>query len=240
MGAPSDQQSLIRMGTGELDRLLGGIPMPSMNLLEGENDTGKSVFAQDVAWGALTSGLTVRYVTTEMTVQSLVSQMESISFLAKPHFILGKFKITAFHAKGINWDEAIASNYLSVILNFIKKKGDANLVIFDSLTYIATHSSEKDLLNFLSELRNYVDQRGRCVFVTIHPFAFDNNLLIRIRSICDGHMVFKVKTLPSNETARTLEVLKLRGAAKATNNLCTFKVEPGIGIRVLPFTQVKA
>ncbi|MEJ5292638.1 MAG: ATPase domain-containing protein [Candidatus Methanosuratincola sp.] len=238
--ADMQKQSMVRLGTGELDRLIGGIPMPSMNLIEGENDTGKSVFAQDVAWGALMSGFTVRYITTEMTVESLVSQMESLSFNASPFFIKGIFKITAFHAKGINWDESIASNYLTVMLNFIKKKGDANVVIFDSLTYIATHSSEKDLLNFLSELRNYVDQRGRIVFVTIHPFAFDSNLLIRIRSICDGHMVFKVKTLPSNETARTLEILKLRGAAKATNNLCTFKVEPGLGIRVLPFTQVKA
>jgi len=238
--ADMQKQSMVRLGTGELDRLIGGIPMPSMNLIEGENDTGKSVFAQDVAWGALMSGFTVRYVTTEMTVESLVSQMESLSFNASPFFIKGIFKITAFHAKGINWDESIASNYLTVMLNFIKKKGDASVVIFDSLTYIATHSSEKDLLNFLSELRNYVDQRGRIVFVTIHPFAFDSNLLIRIRSICDGHMVFKVKTLPSNETARTLEILKLRGAAKATNNLCTFKVEPGLGIRVLPFTQVKA
>ncbi|MDI9644784.1 MAG: ATPase domain-containing protein [Candidatus Verstraetearchaeota archaeon] len=233
-------QQMVRLGTGELDRLIGGIPLPSMNLIEGENDTGKSVFAQDVAWGALMSGFRVRYITTEMTVQSLVSQMESLSFQASPHFIRGEFRVTAFHAKGINWDENIASNYLSVMLNYIKKKGDADVVIFDSLTYIATHSSEKDLLNFLSELRNYVDQRKRIAFVTIHPFAFDSNLLIRIRSICDGHMIFKVKTLPSNETARTLEVLKLRGAAKATNNLCTFKVEPGIGIRVLPFTQVKA
>lgn len=238
--AAQKTQPMVRLGTGELDRLIGGIPMPSMNLIEGENDTGKSVFAQDVAWGALMSGFKVRYITTEMTVESLVSQMESLSFNATPFFIKGTFKITAFHAKGINWDESIASNYLSVMLNFIKKKGDADVVVFDSLTYIATHSSEKDLLNFLSELRNYVDQRTRIAFVTIHPFAFDSNLLIRIRSICDGHMVFKVKTLPSNETARTLEILKLRGAAKATNNLCTFKVEPGLGIRVLPFTQVKA
>jgi len=230
----------IKMGNGELERLIGGIPIPSMNLIEGENDTGKSVFVQDITWGALTSGFTVRYVTTEMTVNSLISQMESLSFYAMPSFINGNFRITAFHSKGINWDHEIASNYLTVMLNYIKKKGDADLIVFDSLTYIATHSSQEDLLNFLSELRNYVDQRKRVILINIHPFAFDANLLIRIRSICDGHVLFKVKTLPSNEMARSLEISKMRGATKSNNNISVFKVEPGIGIRVLPFTQVKA
>ncbi len=240
MSKQAVKTTTIRLGNGELDRLIGGIPSPSMNLLEGENDTGKSVFAQDVAWGALLSGFSVRYVTTEMTVKTLVQQMESLAAYVTPYFINGSLKITAFHAKGINWDNEVASSYLTLMLNFIKKKGDADVIIFDSLTYIATHSSQNDLLNFLSELRNFVDQRRRVVFVTIHPFAFDSNLLIRIRSICDGHIVFKVRTLPSNEMARSLEIMKLRGAAKATNNAATFKVEPEIGIRVLPFTQVKA
>lgn len=236
----SKKPESIRMGNDELQRLIGGIPIPSMNLIEGENDTGKSVFIQDLAWGAMSSGFTVRYITTEMTAGSLVSQMESLSFSVLPFFINGKFKITAFHSKSINWDHEIASNYLTLMLNFTKKKGDADLIIFDSLTYIATHSSENDLLNFLSELRNYVDQRKKVIFITIHPFAFDSHLLIRIRSICDGHVLFKVKTLPSNEMARSLEISKLRGALKANGNQSVFKVEPGIGIRVLPFTQVKA
>ncbi|MDD1776208.1 MAG: hypothetical protein LUP94_02515 [Candidatus Methanomethylicus sp.] len=219
---------------------MGGLPIPSMNLIEGENDTGKSVFCQDVIIGALKSDLSVRYVTTEMTTTSTLSQLESFGFDALPYFIKGKFKITAFHSKGIDWDENITSNYLAVMSNYIKKKGDADVIIFDSVTYIATHSSQNDLLNFLSELRNFVDQRRRVILVTLHPFAFDTNLLIRIRSMCDGHFVFKVKTLPSNETARSVEILKLRGAMKATNNMATFKVEPNMGIRILPFTAVKA
>jgi len=223
-----------------LDRLIGGIPLPSLNLLEGENDTGKSVFVQDVVFGALMTGFTVRYITTEMTGKSLIQQMESLGADIAPYYIKGLLKITAFHARGINWDETLAENYLSVMLNFIKKRGAADVIVFDSLTYIATHTSQPSLLSFLSELRNYVDQKNRVVFVTIHPFAFENNLLIRIRSVCDGHFTFKIKTLPSNEMARSLEVMKLRGAAKAVNNASTFKVETGMGIRVLPFTAIKA
>ena len=231
---------VLRLDNGELDRIIGGFPIPSLNLLERENDTGKSVFAQEVAWSALNAGFTVRYITTEMTVISLVKQLEALSFNVRSQFILGSLRVTAFHSRGIDWDEQVASNYLSLMLNFIKKKGAADVIIFDSLTFIVTHSSEKDLLSFLSELRNYVDTKSRVIFITLHPYAFDSNLLVRIRSICDGHVMFRVKTMPSGEMARSLEVLKLRGATKAQNNTCAFKVEPNIGIRVLPFSQVKA
>jgi flagellar protein FlaH len=175
-----------------------------------------------------------------MTVVSLIKQLEALSFDVRSQFILGSFRVTAFHARGIDWDEQVASNYLGLMLNFIKKKGAADVIVIDSLTFIVTHSSEKDLLSFLSELRNYVDTKGRVIFITLHPYAFDSNLLVRIRSICDGHVMFRVKTMPSGEMARSLEVLKLRGATKAQNNTCAFKVEPNIGIRVLPFSQVKA
>ncbi|MGC8936338.1 MAG: ATPase domain-containing protein [Candidatus Methanomethylicaceae archaeon] len=237
---PIKKVKALRLLNGELERIIGGIPVPSMNLLEGENDTGKSAFVQEVAWSALNNGFTVRYITTEMTVTSLIKQLETLSFNVRSAFIEGQFKVTAFHSRGIDWDEDVAANYLSLMLNFIKKKGSAEVIIFDSLTFIVTHSSEKDLLSFLSELRNYVDINGRVIFITVHPFAFDSNLLVRIRSICDGHIIFRVKNMPSGEMARSLEVMKLRGAAKAQNNTCAFKVEPGLGIRVLPFAQVKA
>ncbi|MBS7629715.1 flagellar accessory protein FlaH, partial [Candidatus Bathyarchaeota archaeon] len=141
---------ILRLQNGELDRLIGGFPIPSMNLLEGENDTGKSVFAQEVAWGALVAGLTVRYITTEMTVTSLIKQLEALSFDVRSSFIINKLKITAFHARGIDWDEQVASNYLNLMLSFVKKKGAADIIIFDSLTFIVTHSSERDLPRFLS------------------------------------------------------------------------------------------
>lgn len=234
------KKSVVPIASGEVNRVVGGLPIPSLNLLEGENDTGKSVFAQDVTWGAILAGFTVRYITTEMTAKALIHQMESLSYHVTSAYLKGTLRVTAFHAKGINWDEELAANYLNVMLKFVAKRGDADVVIFDSLTYIATKASERDLLNFFSEVRNYVDQRGRVVLISIHPYAFDNNMLIRIRSICDGHVVFKVINLPSGEMARCLEVMKLRGATKAANNMVTFKVEPGIGIRVLPFTHVKA
>lgn len=235
-----EKEKVISLHNAELDRIMGGIPIPSMNLIEGENDTGKSVFVQHLTWGALSAGYSVRYITTESTVKALIEQMESLALPVKSYFVKGLLKVTHLHVKGISWDKAVAKNYLLVVLNFIKKKGGADVIVIDSLTYIATHAMEEDLLSFLSELRNYVDNRGKVVVVTLHPFAFNNDLLIRIRSICDGHIVFSVKTTPSKEIIRGLEVKKLRGARKAIDNMAFFKVEPNFGIRILPFSAIKA
>ena len=233
-------EKVILLQNAEIDRIIGGIPIPSMNLLEGENDTGKSVFVQHLTWGALSAGCTVRYITTESTVKALIEQMESLALPVRSHFVKGLLRITDLHVKGVSWDKNIARNYLLVMMNFIKKKGDADVIIIDSLTYIATHATEEDLLNFLSELRNYVDSRKRVVVITLHPYAFSNDFLIRIRSICDGHIVFSVKTSPNKEIIRGLEVKKLKGAKKATDNMAFFKVEPNFGIKIMPFSAVKA
>ena len=110
---------VLRIGNAELDRVIGGIPIPSLNLLEGENDSGKSIFSQHIAWGALLAGLTVRYITTETTVKTLIQQMKKVSLDVTQHFIRGTFRVTALHVKGISWDERIARHYLRTMLFYI-------------------------------------------------------------------------------------------------------------------------
>ena len=95
-------------------------------------------------------------------------------------------------------------------------------------------------MSFLSELRNLADTKNIVIVITIHPYAFQSDLLIRIRSICDGHMLLSIKILPNKEIVRALEVAKLRGARKSTENVVFFKVDPAFGIKVIPVSQVKA
>ena len=231
---------VLKTGNMELDRITGGIPIPSFNLIEGENDSGKSILAQHIAWGGLEEGYTVRYITTETTVKSLIHHMRSISLDVMPYFIKGTFKVTALHVKGVRWNERIARHYLGAVLHHIKYRGFADVIIIDSLTYIATHANANDLLYFLSELRNLVDSKDIVVIITIHPYAFSTDLLVRIRSICDGHILLSIKVLPNKEVVRAMEVAKLKGARKSTDNVVFFNVDPAFGIKVIPVTRVKA
>ena len=58
----------ISSGNMEIDRKLdGGILVGSLCLLEGANDSGKSIFMQQIMWGALNQDKKVLAVTTEKT-----------------------------------------------------------------------------------------------------------------------------------------------------------------------------
>jgi len=231
--------TVLMTGREELDRVIGGIPIPSMNLIEGENASGKSVLAQHIAYGAVKAGMDVRYITTENTVKSLVEQMSDLGLDVWRYMLRGLFKITAMQVKGIRWDRHVAKHYLNSLKFFISKRGAASLVIIDSLTYAITHAREKDVLSFFSDLRNMVDRDGRTFVVTVHPNALTEDMLIRIRSVCDGNIRLKVQAVPGREIIRALEVCKLRGASNPSKSMAIFKVVPGFGIKVVPFSQVK-
>ena len=231
--------TVLTTGREELDRVIGGIPIPSMNLIEGENASGKSVLAQHIAYGAVRAGIGVRYITTENTVRSLVDQMDDLGLDVWRYMLRGLFRITAMQVKGIRWDRNIAKYYLNSLKFFISKRGAAELVVIDSLTYAITHAREKDVLAFFSDLRNMVDKDGRTFVITVHPNALTESMLIRIRSICDGNIRLRVQAVPGREIIRVLEVSKLRGASRPSKGLAVFKVVPGFGIKVVPFSQVK-
>jgi len=72
--------SVISTGNSELDKKIAdGLPLQSLTLIEGENDTGKSVLTRQIMYGAMKQGLSVDLFTTENTTKSFVKQMESMS-----------------------------------------------------------------------------------------------------------------------------------------------------------------
>lgn len=230
---------LIMLSHFELDRRIGGFPVPTLTLIEGVNDSGKSVFVQQITYGALKNGYHVRYITTENTVRSLIRQIESLNLNIKEYFIAGRLKITELHVEGISWNELISKRYLNMLLQVIKLDDRDNVFVIDSLTYVATHAIRKHILEFFSRLRKIVDNAVKSVFITLHPHAFGEDLLIRLRSICDGHIIMDIKDL-GGKTIRFIKINKLRGATKAVNISVSFEVDPTFGIKVIPFSQARA
>ena len=48
-------------------------------LIEGENDTGKSVLCQQMVYGGLNQLYRIAYYSTENTIKSMLAQMDSLS-----------------------------------------------------------------------------------------------------------------------------------------------------------------
>lgn len=233
-----NQAAVINFANPALDRVMGGIPIPSLTLIEAPNDAGKSVLSQQTAFGALAHDFTVRYITTENTFGTLVKQMDSLSFTVYKKVIGGKFRITELHTEGIPWNTETAAIYLNAASQFIFDCQTEKLIIIDSLTSFVSQASSDEIVKFFSEMREIVDKKNKCVVITLHPYAFPPDLLTRVRSMCDGHFILSIKEI-RGKVVRTLEVAKLRGATMRSAGIVTFDVDPAFGIRITPLTSAR-
>ena len=90
----SSGSQIVSTGNREIDKKLGGgIPLGSLVLLEGQSDAGKSVVAQHLTYGALSSGMSMAYYTTENTVKSLMSQMNSLNLDVTDYFLSDRLRV---------------------------------------------------------------------------------------------------------------------------------------------------
>ncbi|MEM2910151.1 MAG: ATPase domain-containing protein [Halobacteria archaeon] len=223
----------------ELDRKIGSIKIPSILLIEGPNDSGKSVISQQYVYGALQSGLRAYYVTTESGYRQLLRNMQDLSFDVKYYFFNGDLKIAELHVKELNWQSDLAKRFLDLIINLIKNNPTFDVYVVDSLTYIATYASEEDILSFFTDVRNLVEESSKVLIVTIHTHAFTQEMMLRIRSICDVHFLLSIKEI-GDRMVRILQAPKIKGAIKSTSVILSFDVDTTFGIKVLPFSQARA
>ena len=85
---------VISTGNDELDKKMGGgIPLRTLTLVEGQPDSGKSVLTQQMLWGSLKKGCSAVVFTTENSVKSLVTQMQSLNLDIMDYFLLSRLWI---------------------------------------------------------------------------------------------------------------------------------------------------
>jgi flagellar protein FlaH len=234
-----DSADMLTFANPELDRRIGGLPLPSLTLMEGANDSGKTIFTQQITYGALQSKKSVMFITTEDTAKGLLSNMERLNWHITDDYLGGNFKITSLNTAEMKWSNEVSKYYLIALINFIKQRATKyEIVIIDSLTHLLTHAEHNDILDFFSQCRFVVDNYGKTFVITLHPYALPQDLMIRIRSFCDGHVIMEIKNI-RDRNALSINVAKLKGASKTVNQFITFEVSPAYGIKILPFSATK-
>ena len=232
------KKNILSSGNSEIDkRLGGGIPLGSLTLIEGENDTGKSVLCQQFTYGGLMQGHRIAYYTTENTIKSLLAQMESLSLDVSDFYAWGYLRIFPVHLEGIDWSAEQMKKILQLLSNHIGSIKE-NVAIIDSLTMFTTYSTEDDVLEFLTRLKNLCD-KGKTILITLHQHAFKEDTLVRIRSACDCHLFLRKEQVGERYVC-VLEVSKVRGAKKTTGNIVSFEVHPGFGLKMIPIQSAQA
>ncbi len=227
-----NKQHIITTGVTEIDkRLGGGIPCGSLTLIEGQSDAGKSVLSQQLAWGSMRSHQNVVFFSTENTVKSLVTQMESLGLDILDYLLMGWIKIYPMQPNKNNYHTC----YDTLIDSIKRMKDNFGLFIIDSITPVIAYTELEESLNFFDRCKNLCDS-GCTIINVAHSFAFNEEILIRIRSMCDAHFRLSIEEV-GDKLLKTLEVAKVRGADKGTGNIISFDVEPGIGMKILPLSK---
>jgi archaeal flagellar protein FlaH len=229
-----EDRRIISTGNTELDKKIAdGLPLESLTLIEGENDTGKSVLTQQIIWGAMKQGLSVDLFTTESTSKSFIKQMESMSLDISEYFAWGYLKVFPLHIVGFEWKKEDMAGILSHLVTYIQQS-KAQVIVIDSLTLFTEYAETDAILTFFTSCKALVDH-GKTILVTLHTYAFEEDTLVRIRSISDAHLNMK-KALVGDKYVMVMEVNKVRGARKTTGNLVSFEVHPGYGMKVIPMS----
>ena len=231
-----DKVKVISTGNREIDNKLGGgIPVGSLTLVQGQSDSGKSVLSQQMVRGSLRDGHRVSVLTTENTVKSLIKQMQSLSLDILDYTLLGKLKI--FPVKATRAKDG-ADMGLPALLYSLRTQEGQGLVVIDSVTSFIAHSPEEQAISFFEDCQSYCNE-GMTITIIAHAYAFSESMLIRISSMCDAHLRLSTENV-GDKLLKTLEVAKVRGAQLSTGNVVSFDVDPGLGMRIIPFTKVRA
>lgn len=229
------KKDVISTGHGEIDKKLGGgIPVGSLTLVEGQSDAGKSVLCQQMIWGSLKDDFKVVLFTTENTVKSLVTQMDSLGLSMTDYLLLGRIKIYTMRPALVRSNAATA---LQSILDTMEDYEDFDLPIMDSITQIAAGATGAECLAYFERCKTLCD-RGKTIINVAHTYAFEQDLLVRIRSVCDAHFKLAIERV-GDRLVKTLEVAKVRGATQTTGNVLSFDVEPEIGMKIMPLSRAK-
>lgn len=229
---------VISSGNLEVDRKMdGGVPVASLSLLEGVNDSGKSVLLQQIMWGALNEEKTVLVLTTEKTSRELLKQMEGLSLDISDYFIIGRSRIFSIEGNYIESNPHLSENLLQLLLECIKKC-EEDIVIIDSLTVFVVNSSENAILNFFTECVKLCD-KGKTILISVHGYAFSEALLSRVRTICNAYLEIRIEQV-GDQLVKTMEIQKLRGARKHNGNSLSFDVDSNYGLKIVPVSKVKA
>jgi len=231
---------ILPTGNEELDmRLGGGIPVPNLLSIEGDHGTGKSLLAQQIAYGAVKKGLRVIYVTTETGVKELVMQTRKLSLDLTDEFLKGLIRIMPVHMEGVRWAKRIGREVLHALGNYMAKvKDEYEVFILDSFSVLAVFADAGVVLDYLTRARTLV-REGKLIVLTIHPGVLPDEIMIRIRAISDSYFKLDFAEV-GGRLIKVLKVVKLRGAGGPVDSTIAFDVDPAFGIKVVPLALAKA
>ena len=230
----------ISTGNEEVDRQFGGgLPTPSLILIEGDHGTGKSSVVAQFMRGLLNANKRVLFITTESGIKEYIEKMKMITYDFGKDFIQNKLSIMPVNVDGVSWSKEQSKLLLPVIGKFISVNAKKSQVaIIDSLSALTMYSDTDTTLDFFTKCKNFVS-RGMTIIITMHPKAVPDEVALRVRSTCDGYMRITPMSI-AGKSVKVMEVVKLIGSSSQVSSQFSFDVDQSFGIKIVPLSMANA
>lgn len=231
---------LVSTGNEELDiKLQGGIPFPSLIIIEGGHGTSKTVLLQQFLYGALREGLRGLVLSTEMPSVDYIRKMKMLKMNVVDYVIRNKLDVFSVHSARMTWSEEKLRSVIERTKDFILSKGEGyDLIVIDSATFLLNFAPSTEIIDFFSKMK-LLSLRGKNVLISIHPNVVEDDIATKLKAMCDGYIKLSIANI-GGRTVKVMEIIKLRGAPSTFDSTISFDVDPAFGIKLIPIALARA
>ncbi|MCX8185159.1 MAG: ATPase domain-containing protein [Sulfolobales archaeon] len=236
----SSKLTTVTSGSEELDvRLGGGIPIPSLLVIEGDNGTGKTVLSCQLARGFLISNMRVMYVTTESTVKQFLEHAKNISIDLTQPFLKGYLSIVPALIENARWSKNRVKPLIERFVEYLKERSESyGVIIVDSASLLLHYVGDSDIHSLLSDVRNIV-KKGTTFIMTLHPTIVSDRVVKELTAVSDVYFKLTIGEI-GGRVVKVINVVKIRGAPTLAESSIAFDVDPAFGLKVVPLALAKA
>ena len=210
----------------------GGLAAESLTLIEGPLDSGKGLICQYLMYGAIMEGSNVALFSSNQTVEDLSREMGSMGRDVSEAVQDNKLSVQSISrsSPGVN-----PESYFGALASKIDcLPQSCGLVVIDEITDLAMICQDRTIMGFFSIFRKLCSE-GKAIVVVAQSGAFAPDLLGRLHQLCDTHITMAVR----DGQVKVLNAGKVNNLEQRKDNGFSFRVEPGVGAKVVPMFQVR-
>ena len=200
-----------------------------MTLIEGPQESGKTVVCQHLAYASLCCGGGSAYFTAENGTKDLATLMNSIGLAVSKYVKSGEFTFTSL-------EQPVPGQRSNALLSGLATKIGAVVpqvtLVVDSITNLAGTSDHPDVMGFFAICRSLCDN-GTTVVITANPYPFEEDMQERLHSMCDTYIRLRAEKI-DGKAVKALEVQKANNVELSNGNALNFQVDQKVGMRIMP------
>jgi flagellar protein FlaH len=217
-----------------LHRSLGdGVPKGMIALVLGEYGSGKSAIMQRLTYGFLENGVTVTYISTELTTKGFIDQMKSLDYPVVKYLLSGNLLFVPVYpliGKAVPRDE-----FLDRLME-AKQLYDRDILIVDTFSSLTKRDLKGQrslqVLSFFKKLAAL----NKTIILTVDQDEVMEPVLAPFKSDSEIYITIK-KAVFEGATTRTMNVHRFGKTTKPVTDAIGFRIEPKIGF-IIDITTV--